>query len=807
MQMKSLGVVPLDEATDVSTMGGKAAGLAALRASGHRVPDGFVVDTAQCRQVHDGVPDSLKRAIAAGLARLGDGPFAVRSSAVAEDGASTSFAGQFLTVLSVRDLGEVCTALVRCVASAQDRPALAYREALAPASTAEIAVLVQRMVDAQAAGVAFSVNPMTGDDEVVVSAVTGLGDRLVNGLVTPEDWVLRDGVLSAPTDPHALDEETARDVATLVAQLANERGEPQDMEWAIADGVVHLLQSRAVTAAPVRPAFDDDPTEGVWTRNRAHYPVPMTAFGGSVYLPYVERVVAAWMEEHGLLAQALQQHWRSGDVYARVVPPGGEDGPAPPWWILAIGSRLVPSLRKRMAAAKRVVESGVMEERVRRWPEQRAELDTEIRTRDRRELNHLGPRERLAHLDEVLALMERCGSIHMRLFMPWLMRVHRATTLVEEMLGWPTERALALLAGHSRTSSAPGRELEAMAQRLRHLEGGRAALDDERPVEAIAEIDPAIADGLASWIDRWGLRGTGYDPGSPTLSEQPGLLWNMVRDATDDVLHVAATTSLDAELEAGLESLDLADRERLEHALREARAIFGLREDNVLYTDNLICGLARRAVLALGDVLVERGGLRTRELVVELRIGEIRAAIDGPLSSVAALASRRRCERAWVAAHHGPDVLCGEPTPPPTIRGLPAAGQAINEAFMWTLCQEYPEMSGRGQRVVSDADLAGIGAWPGVYIGTVRLVRSEQDLDKVCPGDVLVATITHPAWSVVFPRIGALVTDSGGALSHAAIVAREHAIPTVLNTYDATRLLRDGQRVQVDGGSGTVTIL
>jgi pyruvate,water dikinase len=123
---------------------------------------------------------------------------------------------------------------------------------------------------------------------------------------------------------------------------------------------------------------------------------------------------------------------------------------------------------------------------------------------------------------------------------------------------------------------------------------------------------------------------------------------------------------------------------------------------------------------------------------------------------------------------------------------------------MWAVSLEYPEMAGAGAH--PREDLNGTGAWPGLYTGTARVVMTEKDFAKVRPGDVLIAPVTTPAWSIVFPRIGALVTDEGGVLSHTAIVAREFAIPTVVNTGTATRLLRDGIRVTVNGTRGTVEL-
>jgi pyruvate,water dikinase len=529
------------------------------------------------------------------------------------------------------------------------------------------------------------------------------------------------------------------------------------------------------------PTFDD-PTEGTWVRDLVHYPSPMTAFGASLYLPRLEQAVSQVAGEFGLMFEGLQQYWRSGDIYGRVVPVGGKEGTPPPWWVLALLSRVLPPMRKRMQTAAGVLQSDRLDQLVRHWNNGgRRELEAEIRRLAARDLDELDDDGLLDH------------------------------RLAKELLDWDDDRALALLAGCSQASSAPGRELAAIAEQIRGVEGARDALaDNDDPVAALRPLDSALADELDDWLRRWGLRASAYDPGSPTLAEQPGLLHGLVRDAVqqkmDDNTPDVATplTEVHRQLASRPE-----ERARFEAAFEEAKRVFPLREDNVLYTDNLICGLSRLAALAIGRRLVQRGALEHAEDAVDLKHDELCAALRGEQPDVATLATRRRGERQWVEAHPGPDLLRGEATPPPDLRGLPAAGRTINQAFMWAMGLEYPELSQEAQLDDSSGaagdTLSGIGAWPGAHTGTVRLVRDEGDLAKVRPGDVMVARITVPAWSVVFPRIGALVTDRGGVLSHAAIVAREHAIPTVLATGDATSRLRDGQRVVVDGTRGTVT--
>jgi rifampicin phosphotransferase len=150
----------------------------------------------------------------------------------------------------------------------------------------------------------------------------------------------------------------------------------------------------------------------------------------------------------------------------------------------------------------------------------------------------------------------------------------------------------------------------------------------------------------------------------------------------------------------------------------------------------------------------------------------------------------------------GPAVLGAPEGEPPDLRGLPAAARRINETVIWALAQEV----GRAP-TARDGALSGLGVCGGKHEGTVRVIRGESDFERLRGDDVLVCAITTPAWSPLFAVAGAIVTDSGSLLSHAAIVAREHGIPTVIATGNATRKLRDGDMVMVDGAAGSVVVV
>jgi len=165
----------------------------------------------------------------------------------------------------------------------------------------------------------------------------------------------------------------------------------------------------------------------------------------------------------------------------------------------------------------------------------------------------------------------------------------------------------------------------------------------------------------------------------------------------------------------------------------------------------------------------------------------------------------RKGKMAWAAANPGP-AYYGDPPPPPSFDFLPAEARLIMESLIWSF-EQMMEYEGSGRTQVPGEVLTGIAASSGQYIGPVRIIKDEREFHKIQPGDVMVCPMTSPVWSVLFPSLGALVTDAGGLLSHPAIIAREHHIPAVVATGNATILLRDGEMVKVDGAAGTVESL
>ncbi|HEX7023910.1 MAG TPA: PEP/pyruvate-binding domain-containing protein, partial [Gemmatimonadales bacterium] len=359
------GVIPLRELTrsDRRVVGAKAAALGELARAGFPVPEGFVVL---------GEPDE---AVLQAAAALGDVPLAVRSSAVAEDLAEASFAGQYDTVLDVRG-GEALLHAVRQVrASAGGARVRRYRDARGAAGDTGIAVLVQRMLTPEAAGVAFTANPVTGArDEVVVTAARGLGERVVSGEAVGDEWVVRGGSADRRrVTEHAIDAEQALAVARLARSVEALFGAPQDIEWAIEGDRLYLLQSRPMTALP-EPVDWTPPSPGYWMRNfrlGEWLPEPMTPLFQDWLLPRIEEGYLNGMRQ----AAGAAVPWRYAAIHGWYYTAAPNPGAIPAILLRALvesRGRVVPFLlnalvrvNTRPEAADRAVLQGL----ARHWRE------------------------------------------------------------------------------------------------------------------------------------------------------------------------------------------------------------------------------------------------------------------------------------------------------------------------------------------------------------------------------------------------------------------------------------------------------
>jgi rifampicin phosphotransferase len=733
----------------IARAGAKAATLARLAQAGLPVPDGFVVEADhfrewQASEDENHVPPDLSRELTiATQEHFGDAAVAVRSSALDEDQAEASFAGQYTSVLDVRGEAAIEDAVVKCWRSARDTRVAAYRTQTAGATTpaAAMAVLVQRLVRAKAAGVAFTADPLTGErGETIVSAVPGGGERLVAGQANADEWVVQDTRATCRAAPHAvLDPSEAVGVAELARRVEAELRRPVDIEWALdQDGLLWLLQARPITALPDSSVGWDPPGPGGWSRTFRFgewLGEPPTPSAAAWLLPRLED--GLWAE----LDKRIGLPFRPAPSYALV---NGWFYASMNFWNVNPLRVIWQLLRRRtlsrlVAAIAPAHFPGTLEYWLDGW-HRALPAHRQLAGDAAQRLDRSTPSEVVDVVDELCAAAGR--------YFVW----------VGVLGGWAYKTEVALADFYRRHLSA---SIGGSHQRLLVGLSGPVV----PPAHAVTSLD---------WAQ-------------PTLGE----LTDLPTDMTIDVSRVA-------QVAADREQAETSARRALAAHARLARRFEGYLDaaqravqlrDVVVEPFTLAWPTMRRALLRLGHVLCERHVIDRREDVFFLTRDELLVFVDPGVQGrdLRAMVAERR--RLWHAQRRlAPPATLGRSW---IMRGLMGMAQRLRD--------ERPEAVDESQVILS-----GLPASPGRAIAPVRVIRTPEAFHELRQGEVLVAPATTPAWSILFGRAAAVVTDSGSPLAHTSLVAREFGIPAVVATGCATTRLHTGELVTVDGNVGCV---
>jgi len=809
-------------------------------------------------------PERVREALVAALTALPPRALlAVRSSASVEDGSARSFAGQFETVLGVRadaaDPDPLWQAVRRVWASAAGAHALAYRGG-ADAHPLAMAVVIQEMVDAAVAGVAFSSDPVSGDrDTVVVSAVLGLGEGLVSGELDADSWRIRfasdaparpevtpahksRAVRLAPAggtcmedvpeelrDAPSLGDEEAIGIAGIARRIAQASGAPQDIEWALhgpsREWVV--LQARPITTldAPVASWLDGRGRERhVWDNSNiiesyGGVTTPLTfTFARAVYedvyrqfcllMGTPETLIAAHAHVfahllglvRGRVYYDLLNWYRTlallpGFTWNRAfmermmgVREALLDPPAPPstgsrlrdlWMLLRMSLRLVREarrLRHEVPAFHARIERALgplAGADVERWPATRA---LELHRRLEAELlRHW----RTPLVNDFLAMIF-FGTLG-RLTERWL--PDSPPTLVND-----------LLCGEGGiVSTEPSRRLMVMARRVAAEPALRAAVLEAQDAGALLARLGELPGGaglradLDAYLERFGDRCMEeLKLETITLREDPSFLLHTLRAyVTGGRLDADAAWQRERAVRDAAER-SVASRLHgprrwvyrfvLERARRRVRD-----RENLRFERTRVFGVVRRIFLALGAELARRGAIdATRDVFLLTREEVLSASAAEAANDLRGRVASRRAEFERYAREAPPPDRF-ESIGPPTGR----EGRG-------------PDRAAPGAR-----DLQGTGCCPGVVRAPVRVVRDPREA-RGLEGHILVAERTDPGWTVLFPTVLGLLVQRGSLLSHSAIVAREMGIPCIVGIAGLLETLADGERVEMDGTTGTV---
>ena len=863
-------ILPLDslDAT-LERVGGKGASLARLASAGLPVPPGFHVTTAAYLRFVDEngltgevlaaaaearpddpasldiasarigtlfaqapMPADIAAAVRDAYLALAAGEPAVagRSSATAEDLPEMSFAGQQETYLNVRGADGVLDAVQRCWASLWTARAIGYRARQGvPSDDVSLAVVVQALVPADAAGILFTANPISGArDETVINAAWGLGEAIVGGLVTPDTLVVDtrtgrarseeiadkevmtvrtgDGTREEPVPDTkrrqaVLDPGAVADLTRIGEQIGALYGRPMDIEWAIEGGRISVLQARPITALPEpRPTLDwRVPREGGrYARSSVIelLPDPLSPAFATVALPLWNEALREVSGALGLKFELMTLVTINGYAFYDFGYSTSQTVR-----LLAAMAGKVPLLFRMMGSAQT------------RWADvARPNYEAAVNAWNGRDL---GATPATELLDGTHAVVQTAGEHYVAiqsgilpvayiteaLFAVTYDRLARRggdPTALTFMLGFDSEpiraeKTLFDIATWVRTQPE-------LAAYLARTEGPQVTASLRAPAAPIADTEAwqEFSHRFADYLQRFGHSIYDLDFAKQVPADDPAPLVEALRhflggqgrdpherQAAAEAARRAATDSLLARL-GGLR------RRLFTRLLGTAQRYAPLRED-ALADVGLGWPLVRRMLAEVGRRLAAAGAVDGPEDAYWLTWQELQAAAhaldagEPPPDHRAAVAERRA---AWARERRV--------TPPVTLP-LKDGAKFMGIDFSRVMPAHTSQPEGDTIR--------GIGASPGIVAGVARVVGGPEEFGTMRPGDILVARITTPAWTPLFALAAGIVTDVGGPLSHSSIVAREYHIPAVLGTGVATERIASGRHIAVDGDIGVVTLV
>ena len=553
----------------------------------------------------------------------------------------------------------------------------------------------------------------------------------------------------------------------------------------------------------------EPPDKGPWELETTHSNRPMTPLAQRAFMTGFAKGFSEGTARYGVLLSHLEPGFSQGFFYNQPVAvgaPKGAMGP-PPKPVLQLLSRIHPEMRRRHKAAERAIREKIWRADLAHWDEvDKPDAIRRHQAIQAVDLASLSDAELADHVDRCAEHGTFCAYMHHKYTIPACFPVGDFLAGAIEWTGASVGELMTLLRGRSVVSRGfAADELDAAAKALTTSDSARAILASARSSEAILgelTAHPDVSAEVSAYVEAVRWRCVGYDLGEKAAGELPDTLVEALRTTLAGAWSSAPDD--DSALQALRDRVPPEHRADFDERLAEVRLMYRLRDERGVYSDGWGVGLARRAMLEAGRRLAAKGLLEDPEHAVDLDADEVRALLldqgDGP--SAREVAERYEW-RTTMTTSDAPPVLRAAPAPPPPPEWLPPQARrtaAAMNTFMFSLFG-VPETPN------TDTVLHGLAVSSGVYEGPARLVESSDDFGRIRRGDVLVTKMTSPYFNVVLPMLGALVTDRGGQLCHAAIVAREYGIPGIVGTRDATTTIRDGAMVRVDGSTGEVHVL
>jgi pyruvate,water dikinase len=552
--------------------------------------------------------------------------------------------------------------------------------------------------------------------------------------------------------------------------------------------VEHGAVEVSAPGAPTELQFEA-PGPGPWEQDPVHFPRPLTRYFQETHAPAFKQGTNDFAKYYGLLIDGLQYGYVNGFGYSQVVP-------APE-----------SAIPERFARAAEVFAKKLWREQLRDWDEHQKPAAIAAH----RAVQAVDP-DSLSD-DELIAYLTRCRdhhatmiAQHMRFTAGAVLPTGDFLAHVGEWTGLPHAELLGLLRGSATVSAGGSDELDELKRAFAEDAAAREALEsDGDPAQVLAELrerpGPAGA-AIAGYLDLVGNRLIdGFDIAEPTALELPDALLRAIRIAVAD--DAEGTADAEAAAAAVRDQVPAEHQAEFDELLGEARLTYRLRDERGVYSDIWASGLMRRAALAAGRRAVARGRLAEAHHMLEATFDEMCALVAGDAGPSADELAARAASRATYSSKDAPPTLGPPKPPPPDLSELPPAVARVMGAMFISLGHLF----GSSQAEHEGTTLYGLAASKGIYEGPARRVSGPAEFGRIVQGDVLVTESTSEAFNILLPLLGGIVTDNGGLLSHAAIVAREYGIPGVVGTREGTERIRDGDLVRVDGEAGEVTVL
>ena len=530
------------------------------------------------------------------------------------------------------------------------------------------------------------------------------------------------------------------------------------------------------------------PGPGTWSQDPVHFPRPATRYWAEMHPEPFRRGVAEFTRYYGMLLDRMEMGYVHGIAYSHVVPVTDDQAP------------------ERFQRAEEVWERKLWRDQLREWDE----VAKPAAIKMHRELQGVDP-DGLSDTDMVTYLTN-CRDHHSQMIFQHMRFTGAAMICVGDLLahlgdwtGVPPSEVLSMMQGAAPVSAGASAQLEGLIAAFAADADARQILESDgdpgQVLDQLLALDNDVSAKLQEYLDLVGYRLLdGFDISGRYALELPDALLRAIR------LSVAGrgdnSSDVDARIVEIRAQVPEENRASFDELLGEARLMYRIRDERGVFSDIWASGIMRRAVLSAGRRLAGRGSVADPEHLIDAGFEEMCTMLSGAGGPSSEELAGRFEYRTSHSAKEAPAVLGPPPTPPPDPSGLPPGVARVMRATGIAM----GELFGSSEAPHEGDLLRGLAASGGVYEGPARRISGPAEFDRIVQGDVLVTESTTEAFNILLPLLGALVTDSGGLLSHSAIVAREYGIPGVVGTRDATDRIPDGTVVRVDGNAGEVTV-